>query len=212
MLQRCFDVKLQKCFVVKEASPAFPSGCRWVDNDWVLIFGWTISLKIRRLSWNEIKSTNHTHRKTLNKQNINSSITSTNWWEHKQNKNTLFLVSFTQSKTTNAVFDFQLTRNDDINADVIVAVVQLWFGYVEDRDLVSLTRVHDYHVSWEKPLKTDQNIFSVRYLKLVWWLTKTSCWTLHKAMKLWFLPDPDQSMCFRVSSYIHTFCCTYNPH
>lgn len=36
-----------------------------------------------------------------------------------------------------------LTRNDDIGTNIIEAVAHLWFGYVEDRDPVLLTRIHD---------------------------------------------------------------------
>lgn len=36
-----------------------------------------------------------------------------------------------------------LTRNYDIVANIILAMVHLWFGYVEDRDPVLLTRIHD---------------------------------------------------------------------
>lgn len=41
MLQRCFAVKLLKCFADEEPSPSFPSLWGWIVND--RIFGWTVS-------------------------------------------------------------------------------------------------------------------------------------------------------------------------
>ena len=35
MLQCCFAVKLQKCFMDYATSPDFPSSWGWVDNDWI---------------------------------------------------------------------------------------------------------------------------------------------------------------------------------
>ena len=43
MLQCCFTVKVQKCFVDYETSP---DAWRLVDNDFLNIFGWTFPLKI----------------------------------------------------------------------------------------------------------------------------------------------------------------------
>lgn len=37
----------------------------------------------------------------------------------------------------------KLTRNSDKNVDIIVAVVELWFGDVVDRDCVALIRVYN---------------------------------------------------------------------
>ena len=41
--QHCFAVKLQKCFVDYKTTPDFPlASARWVDNDWIFIFRWTV--------------------------------------------------------------------------------------------------------------------------------------------------------------------------
>lgn len=43
-LQHCFAVKLQNCFMVYQTPPTFPSAWRWVDNNWIFIFGWIFPL------------------------------------------------------------------------------------------------------------------------------------------------------------------------
>ena len=52
MLQRCFAIKLQKCFVDNKTSSDLPSLWRWVDNDSTCIFGWPVHLN---------SSTSNTH-------------------------------------------------------------------------------------------------------------------------------------------------------
>lgn len=48
---------------------------------------------------------------------------------------------------SNTALACRLTRNSDLSADIVVAVVQLRFGEVEHRDQVALPRVQHHHVS-----------------------------------------------------------------
>ena len=51
-LLRCFSVKLQKCFEDYKTSPGTPSAWGWVDNNWIIISGWTYPLRCRHRSHN----------------------------------------------------------------------------------------------------------------------------------------------------------------
>ncbi len=41
-----FPLKHQECFVNWKTSLTLPSVWVWLDNDWILIFGWTVSLRM----------------------------------------------------------------------------------------------------------------------------------------------------------------------
>ena len=49
MLQSCFAVQLQKCFVDDKTSPSLSSARGWVDNGWIFISGWTFPLRVCNL-------------------------------------------------------------------------------------------------------------------------------------------------------------------
>ena len=51
-MQHCFTVMLQKGFVDYETLTDFPSAWGWVDNEWMLMFGWTnSSMKFNSWTW-----------------------------------------------------------------------------------------------------------------------------------------------------------------
>ena len=49
--------QLQQCFVDSNTAPAPPSAKWWVDNERILILGWTFPLRLQILIWNFIVNT-----------------------------------------------------------------------------------------------------------------------------------------------------------